>query len=102
MSIVFGPLKRYEQPLRDLMFEYPDTLEEYWIGGHLAWLALKRDTSISLSIHSKLFPNSRNFRVMWVTYVDRKKKDGTFKTVSIIRSRSFGSAQKALAFMETF
>lgn len=89
--------RRYEQKYRDVSALYPE-LREQWLHGYLNCLESVTDPTVTLHIHSKINPRDKPYRVMWIASVDHKV-NGQWNAVTAIRSRSFGSIDKAVKFM---
>lgn len=83
--------RRYEQKYRDASVQYPAQLKEQWLHGYLNCLESVADPSVTLHIHSKINPCDKPYRVMWLASTDKG---------NVIRSRSFGSLEKAIKFMQ--
>lgn len=89
--------RRYEQKYRDVSVLYTE-LREQWLHGYLNCLESVTDPTVTLHIHSKINPRDKPYRVMWLASTDRKV-NGQWQDVTAIRSRSFGSIDKAVKFM---
>jgi hypothetical protein len=90
-------LKPYQQKYRDVALQYPDTVRESWQHGYLNCL----ESTVTLHIHSKINPQDKHYRVLWSASCDRKIK-GQWKTVDVIRTRSFGKLENAIKFIQEF
>lgn len=99
--MIIAALKPNQQKYRDIALKYPGMVREQWQHGYLNCLESINDPTVTLHIHSKINPKDKPYRVMWPTSCDRKI-NGKWKAVTVIRSRSFGSIDKAIKFIQEF